>query len=38
VQEIDGLVEWKLAGEIEVVGRHFVQHMTLPQLEPGPPR
>jgi hypothetical protein len=40
------LVEWRLAGETEVLGenlsqRHFVQHkshMTRPGLEPRPPR
>jgi hypothetical protein len=43
---VEQLVEWRLAGEIEVLGvnlpqRHFVHHkshMTRPRLEPGPPR
>jgi hypothetical protein len=43
---VEKLVEWRLAGETEVLGeilpqRHFVHHkshMTRPGLEPGPPR
>jgi hypothetical protein len=43
---VEQLVEWRLAGETEVLGenlpqRHFVHHksnMTRPGLEPGPPR
>jgi hypothetical protein len=43
---VEKLVEWRLAGEAEVLGenlpqRHFVHpksHMTRPRLEPGPPR
>jgi hypothetical protein len=43
---VEQLVEWKLAGEAEVLGknlpqRHFVHHkfhMTRLGLEPGPPR
>jgi hypothetical protein len=43
---VEQLVEWRLAGETEVLGemlpqRHFVHlkpHMTRPRLEPGPPR
>jgi hypothetical protein len=39
-------VEWRLAGETEVLGenllqRHFVHHkfhLTRPGIEPGPPR
>jgi hypothetical protein len=43
---VEKLVEWRLAGETEVLGetlpqRHFVHHkshMTRPGIEPGPPR
>jgi hypothetical protein len=43
---VEQLMEWRLAGETEVLGgklsqRHFVHHkshMTRPELEPGPPR
>jgi hypothetical protein len=43
---VEELVEWRLAGETEVLGenlpqRHFVYHksrMTRPEIEPGPPR
>jgi hypothetical protein len=43
---VEQLVEWRLAGETEVLGenlpqRHFVNnksHMTRPGLELGPPR
>jgi hypothetical protein len=43
---VEQLVEWRLAGETEVLGenlpqRYFVHHkshMTRPELEPGPPR
>jgi hypothetical protein len=43
---VEQLVESRLAGETEVLGenlpqRHFVDHkshMTIPGLEPGPPR
>jgi hypothetical protein len=43
---VEQLVEWRLAGETEVLGEnlpqpHFVQHkshMTIPGQEPGPPR
>jgi hypothetical protein len=43
---VEKLVEWRLAGETEVLGenpsqRHFVHHkshMTKPGFEPGPPR
>jgi hypothetical protein len=43
---VEKLVEWRLAGETEVLGenlpqRHFVHHkshMTRPGLKPGPPR
>jgi hypothetical protein len=43
---VEQLVEWRLAGEAEVLGenlpqRHFVDyksHMARPRLEPGPQR
>jgi hypothetical protein len=43
---VEKLVEWRLAGETEVVGenlpqRHFVHHKShkiRPGFEPGPPR
>jgi hypothetical protein len=43
---VEQLMEWRLAGETEVLGenlpqRHFVHHtshMTRPRLKPGPPR
>jgi hypothetical protein len=43
---VEKLVEWRLAGETEVLGenlpqRHFVHHnshMTGPRFEHGPPR
>jgi hypothetical protein len=42
---VEKLVEWRLAGETEVLGenvpqRRFVHksHMTRPGFEPGPPR
>jgi hypothetical protein len=43
---VEQFVEWRLAGETEVLGenlpqRNFVNHkthMTRPGLEPGPPR
>jgi hypothetical protein len=42
---VEQLVEWRLAGETEVLGetlpsRHFVHnksHITRPGLDPGPP-
>jgi hypothetical protein len=42
---VEQLVEWKLAGETEVLGENLLQpnfvhnksHMTRPGLEPGPP-
>jgi hypothetical protein len=46
IMMMEKLVEWKLAGETEVLGenlpqRHFVHHkshLTRPGREPGPPR
>jgi hypothetical protein len=46
IMMMDNLVEWRLAGETEVLGenlsqRHFVHHkshLTRPGIEPGPPR
>jgi hypothetical protein len=46
IMMMENLVEWKLAGETEVLGenlpqRHFVHHkshLTRPWREPGPPR
>jgi hypothetical protein len=43
---VEQLVEWRLAGETEVLGenlpqRHFDHHksnLTRPGIEPGPPR
>jgi hypothetical protein len=43
---VEQLVEWRLAGEIEILGEilpqrrvvHHKSHMTRPGLEPGPPR
>jgi hypothetical protein len=43
---VEKLVEWRLAGETEVLGEnlpqrrfvHHKSHMTRPGLEPGPPR
>jgi hypothetical protein len=43
---VEQLVEWRLAGETEVLGEnlpqpyfvHHKSHMTWPGLEPGPPR
>jgi hypothetical protein len=45
IVRMENLVEWRLAGEIEVLGEnltqsHFSQHkshLTRPGLEPGPP-
>jgi hypothetical protein len=42
---VEQLVEWRLAGETEVLGEnlpqrpsvHYKSHMTRPELEPGPP-
>jgi hypothetical protein len=37
---VEQLVDWRLAGETEVLGENFVHHeshVTLPGLEPGPP-
>jgi hypothetical protein len=46
IMMMENLVEWRLAGETEVLGenlpqRHFVHHksyLTSPGREPGPPR
>jgi hypothetical protein len=45
IMMMENLVEWRLAGETEVLGelpqRHFAHHkshLTRPGLEPGPPR
>jgi hypothetical protein len=46
IMMMENLVEWRLAGETEVLGenppqRHFVHHkshLTRPGIEPGPPR
>jgi hypothetical protein len=39
---VEQLVEWKLAGDIKVLGENLPQyhftHMIQPRLEPGPPR
>jgi hypothetical protein len=34
---VEKLVEWRLAGETEVLGENLL-HMTRPGFEPGPPR
>jgi hypothetical protein len=42
---VEQLVEWKLAGETELLGKnrpqshfvHYKSHVTRPGLEPGPP-
>jgi hypothetical protein len=46
IMKMENLVEWRLAGETEVLGenlpqRHFVHHkshLTRPEFEPGSPR
>jgi hypothetical protein len=46
IMNLEQSVEWELTGETEVLGEnlpqcHFVHHkshMTLPGIEPGPPR
>jgi hypothetical protein len=46
IMMMENLVKWRLAGETEVLGenppqRHFVHHkshLTIPRIEPGPPR
>jgi hypothetical protein len=46
MMNVEQSVEWELAGETEVVGEslpqchfvHYKSHMTLPSVEPGPPR
>jgi hypothetical protein len=43
---VDKLVEWRLAGETEVLGEnlpqrqfvHYKSHLTRPGFEPGPPQ
>jgi hypothetical protein len=41
IVRMENLVEWRLAGETEVLGENFVHHkshLTKPGLKPGPPR
>jgi hypothetical protein len=46
ITKLENLVEWRLAGETEVLGEnipqrhfaHYKSHLTRPGFKPGPPR